>query len=137
MQFPHQFCVSRKQKQQSEFLDLCEGKKYLIDFLINELKPLVFEKSSFLQEISDLSQSLGVSVPKVCAAITFSKNVIIEPISAVGNLLIATEIAETDKVIFQKPNLLIQTAHTNMHFLTISRHQVSVLRNQAKYWTIR
>ena len=75
--------------------------KVLNSRMMNEMQPLASEKGRFvLQEKSDNSQLLAISVHKVRDALPFSSNVIIKGSSADAYMLIETKlITEIKKVV--------------------------------------
>ena len=88
--------TKRNNRHFSMFLQVV---KKSTDTLTIEKQRLIFEKGRLVvQEKSEHSQPLATSVCKVCDAMTFSWNVIIERFSADGSWFIEIMTAETEVV---------------------------------------
>ena len=110
-------------------------KSRLIPYWMKDNDWFLKEAGWFFAKKSHHSQILAMYVHIVCNAITISKNVIMERCSADKIFSTETMIAECQEKVW-KNRLIIETAHTQMHFLTTSPDQFSDPRNQTQNWTV-
>ena len=97
--------------------------KKTFDTLMKEMQ--ASEKDRFVfQEKSDYSQLLAMSVHKVCCAMTFSRNAIIERFDFLDTkkCWFRSWQRKLRRLFWKKSGLSIMMVDTSLHFLTISEH---------------